>query len=95
MMDAGLIVICAFISPFKVARRLAVTNKFIEVYLDTPIQICEERDVKGIYKKARAGNLMNLSGLGSDYEIPENSEITIDTSKTSIEEAIKEIQRLI
>jgi adenylyl-sulfate kinase len=99
MMDAGLIVICAFISPFKVERRLARDlageNRFIEIYLNTPISICEERDVKGLYQKARAGNLTNLSGLGSDYEIPINPEITIDTSKISIEEAIKEIQKLI
>ena len=99
MMYAGLIVICAFISPFKVERRLARElageNRFIEVYLNTPIAICEERDVKGLYQKARAGNLNNLSGLGSDYEVPENSEITIDTSKTSIEGAINEIRKLI
>lgn len=98
MMDAGLIVICAFISPFRaerrLARELAGNNKFIEVYLDTPIQICEERDVKGLYKKARSGNLANLSGLGSDYETPENPEITIDTSRTSIEDAIRAIEKL-
>ena len=99
MMDAGLIVICAFISPFKderrLARELAGEGKFIEVYLNTPIIICEERDVKGLYKKARTGKLSNLSGIGSDYEIPENAETTIDTSITSIEEAIKQIQKLI
>ena len=99
MMDAGLIVICAFISPFKderrLARELAGVDKFIEVYLDTPMIICEERDVKGLYKKARTGKLSNLSGIGSDYEIPENAEATIDTSITSIEEAIKQIQKLI
>jgi len=99
MMDAGLIVICAFISPFKaqrrLARELAGVNRFIEIYLNTPIAICEERDVKGLYQKARSGNLTNLSGLGSDYEIPENSEITIDTSITPIAEAIKQIQKLI
>jgi len=99
MMDAGLIVICAFISPFKAERRLARglagKNRFIEVYLNTPIAICEERDVKGLYQKARAGNLTNLSGIGSDYEIPENPEIIIDTSITTIAEAIEQIQKLI
>lgn len=99
MMDAGLIVICAFISPFKVERRLARElageNRFIEVYLNTPISVCEERDVKGLYKKARAGSLNNLSGLGSDYEIPENPEITIDTSSTSVETSIQKIDELI
>lgn len=99
MMDAGLIVICAFISPFKaerrLARELAGEDRFIEVYLSTPIAICEERDVKGLYKKARDGNLKNLSGLGSDYEIPGHSEITIDTSKSSVVEAVGRIQKLI
>lgn len=99
MMDAGLIVICAFISPFKIERRLARElageNRFIEVYLNTPISICEERDVKGLYQKARAGNLTNLSGLGSDYEPPENPEIIIDTSMTSVQEAIEQIQKLV
>ena len=99
MMDAGLIVICAFISPFKVerrlARQLAGVNRFIEVYLNTPISVCEERDVKGLYQKARAGNLTNLSGLGSHYETPENPEIIIDTSKTSVQQAIEQIQKLV
>ena len=99
MMDAGLIVICAFISPFKIERRLARElageNRFIEVYLNTPLAICEERDVKGLYQKSRAGNLTNLSGIGSDYEIPENAEIIIDTSRTSIQAAIEQIQKLI
>ena len=95
MMDAGLIVICAFISPFaqerKLARGLAGKDSFVEIYLSTPISVCEERDVKGLYKKARDGNLANLSGLGSDYETPLNAEITIDTSQVSIDAAIEQI----
>jgi len=96
MMDAGLIVICAFISPFRaerrLARELAQQNRFIEIYLNTPMSVCEKRDVKGLYKKARTGNLNNLSGIGSDYESPENAEITIDTSVTSIDQAIQQIK---
>lgn len=99
MMDAGLIVICAFISPFKIERRLARElageNRFMEIYLNTPISICEERDVKGLYQKARSGNLSNLSGLGSDYEAPEHAELTIDTSKESIDQTIQKILKLI
>jgi adenylyl-sulfate kinase len=95
MMDAGLIVICAFISPFRVERRLARelagSGRFIEVYLNTPISVCEERDVKGLYQKARSGNLSNLSGMGSNYETPENPELTIDTSKTSIDKSVSKI----
>lgn len=59
------------------------------------MSICEQRYVKGLYKKVRDESLSNLSGLGNDYEVPENPEVTIDTSKTSIEDAIKEIQKLI
>lgn len=99
MLDAGLIVICAFISPFRVERRLARelagNNRFIEVYLNTPINVCEERDVKGLYQKARSGNLSNLSGMGSNYETPENPEMTIDTSQTSIDESIRKIQAVV
>jgi adenylyl-sulfate kinase len=99
MMDAGLIVICAFISPFKIERRLAreltEENRFIEVYLNTPMSVCEERDVKGLYQKARSGNLSNLSGIGSEYEPPEHAELTIDTSQESVNQAIEKILPLI
>jgi len=99
MMDAGLIVICAFISPFKaerrLARELAGERRFIEVYLNTPMSVCEKRDVKGLYQKARSGNLSNLSGIGSEYEPPEHAELTIDTSKESVDQAIEKILPLI
>jgi len=95
MMDAGLIVICAFISPFEVerqlARKLAGDKQFIEIYINTPLGVCESRDVKGLYQKARSGNLPNFSGLGSQYQIPSNPEITIDTSCTSIEQCLAQI----
>lgn len=86
MMDAGLIVMTAFISPFKrereMARQLIGEEDFIEVFVDTPIEICEERDPKGLYKKARGGKLPNFSGISSPYEIPENPDVIVSGNKT-------------
>ncbi|GAB5482961.1 MAG: sulfate adenylyltransferase subunit CysN [Parasphingorhabdus sp.] len=91
MADAGLIVLTAFISPFRAERQLVRSmlpeDEFIEVFVDTPLAVAEERDVKGLYKKARAGELKNFTGIDSDYEIPENAEMRIDTTKMSPEEA--------
>lgn len=79
MMDAGLIVITAFISPFRsernMARELIGQENFIEVFVDTPLEICEQRDPKGLYKKARAGFLKNMTGIDSPYQAPINPEI--------------------
>jgi bifunctional enzyme CysN/CysC len=91
MVDAGLIVIAAFISPFRSERRMVrdmlPVGEFIEVHVDTPLNIAEERDIKGLYKKARAGQLKNFTGIDSPYEAPENAEIRIDTTKMTPEEA--------
>lgn len=91
MADAGLIVLTAFISPFRAERQLVRSmlpeGEFIEIFVDTPLSVAEERDVKGLYKKARAGELKNFTGIDSDYEIPENAEMRIDTTKMSPEEA--------
>jgi bifunctional enzyme CysN/CysC len=91
MSDAGLIVLTAFISPFRAERKLVRSmlpdGEFIEVFVDTPLSVAEERDVKGLYKKARLGELKNFTGIDSDYEIPNNPEIRIDTTKMSAEEA--------
>jgi bifunctional enzyme CysN/CysC len=91
MADAGLIVLTAFISPFRAERQLVRSmlpkGEFIEIFVDTPLAVAEERDVKGLYKKARAGELKNFTGIDSDYEIPENAEMRIDTTKMSPEEA--------
>ena len=88
--DAGLIVLSAFISPFRADRRmvrkLVGEMEFVEVHMDTPIATCEQRDPIGLYKKARLGEIKNFTGIDSEYETPENSEITIDTSIMSIEE---------
>ncbi len=91
MTDAGLIVIAAFISPFRqdreTARELIPEGEFFEIFIDTPLAIAEERDPKGLYKKARAGQLKNFTGIDSPYEAPLNPEIRIDTSQISADEA--------
>jgi len=91
MTDAGLIVITAFISPFKVerdmVRAMLPEGEFIEIFIDTPLAEAERRDVKGLYKKARAGQLKNFTGIDSPYEVPENPEIRIDTTAMTPEAA--------
>ncbi len=91
MADAGLIVLVSFISPFRAERRLArdmlAEGEFIEVYVDTPLAEAEKRDVKGLYKKARAGELKNFTGVDSPYEPPERPEIRIDTTRVTPEAA--------
>ena len=81
MADAGLVVIVAFISPFiserNFARTIIANKEFVEVYVDTPIEICEARDPKGLYKKARSGQLKNFTGIDSEYQPPENPEVTV------------------
>jgi bifunctional enzyme CysN/CysC len=95
MVDAGLIVMTAFISPFRseraMARGLLGQGEFIEVYVATPLAVAEERDVKGLYKKARRGEIANFTGISSPYEAPERAEIVVDTSKTSAEEAADKV----
>ena len=91
MADAGLIVLSAFISPFRSERRLVremiEAGEFIEVHIDTPLAEAEARDVKGLYKKARSGELKNFTGIDSPYEAPENPEIRIDTTNLTPEQA--------
>ena len=95
MLDAGLICITSFISPFRsereMVRDLVDDDEFIEVFVDTPLEVCEQRDVKGLYAKARAGKLPNFTGISSPYESPENPEIRIDTTQTSAEEAAEQV----
>ena len=101
MADAGLIVLTAFISPFRserqMARALLPEGEFIEVFVDTPLEVAEARDVKGLYKKARRGELKNFTGIDSPYERPEAPEITIASAECSSEEAaeriVEELQR--
>ncbi|NHI00648.1 sulfate adenylyltransferase subunit CysN [Oceanimonas sp. MB9] len=99
MVDAGLIVLTAFISPFRAERRLArellEDGEFIEVHVDTPLNVAEERDVKGLYKKARRGELKNFTGIDSAYEQPENPEIRLDTTALSAGEAADAVIELL
>ncbi|MAB35198.1 MULTISPECIES: sulfate adenylyltransferase subunit CysN [Thalassospira] len=89
--DAGIITLVSFISPFKserqFARSLVEDGEFIEVFIDTPIEVCEQRDVKGLYKKAREGKIANFTGIDSPYEAPEHPEITVNTSDQTAEQA--------
>jgi bifunctional enzyme CysN/CysC len=97
MTDAGLIVITAFISPFRsereMVRQMMQPGEFIEVHIDTPLADAEARDVKGLYKKARAGELKNFTGIDSPYEPPEDPEIRVDTTRMTAQEAADEIVR--
>ena len=95
MMESGLIVMAAFISPFnkdrEEARKLISNYDFIEIYCKATLETCEARDVKGLYKRARAGEIKNYTGIDSPYEKPENPEIVIDTDQQSLEESISNI----
>lgn len=96
MMDAGLIVITAFISPFRAERELARNligeENFIEVFVDTPLAVCEQRDPKGLYKKARSGQLLNMTGISSPYEPPTQPDLVIDSTLVSTEDAVAQIK---
>lgn len=94
-LDAGVIVLTAFISPFrsdrKSARDLVGDKSFIEVHVDCPLEVCEARDVKGLYKKARAGQIKHFTGIDSPFEIPEIPDVTVDTANKSLEVCLKEL----
>ena len=95
MMEAGSIVLAAFISPFKkdrkIVRELVIEGDFVEVFCDAPLDICESRDVKGLYKKARSGKIPEFTGVSSPYENPDKPELILNTSTLSIEECLKRI----
>lgn len=99
MNDAGLIVITAFISPFRAdrdnARAIIGDGVFQEVFIDAGLDACEERDPKGLYKKARAGQLPDFTGIGSPYEAPEHPELIIDSSGQTIEHALQQLFRYV
>ncbi len=93
--DAGLIVLTAFISPYRrdrdFVRNLVEEGEFIEVYVKCPLEVCERRDVKGLYKKARQGIIKNFTGIDDPYEEPLSPEITVETDKESVEESVDKI----
>lgn len=94
-LDAGLIVLSAFISPFQadraMVRGLVKDEDFLEVFVSTPLSVCENRDPKGLYKKARSGEIKDFTGIDSPYEAPESPEISVDTSTYSIPEAASKV----
>jgi bifunctional enzyme CysN/CysC len=95
MVDAGIVVLTSFISPFRaerdMARRLFKDGEFVEIHVDTSIEAAEKRDVKGLYAKARRGELPNFTGVSSPYESPENAEIRLNSGEDSIEACVQQI----
>ncbi|MBU2938051.1 adenylyl-sulfate kinase [Lacinutrix sp. C3R15] len=99
MVDAGLVTLAAFVSPYRKDREniksIVKDANFIEVYINTSVEECERRDVKGLYKKARAGEIKNMTGISAPYEAPENPDIEIKTEEKTVEEAVKDIMAYI
>ncbi len=94
-LDSGVVVLTAFISPFKEdrqqARELVGVANFIEVFVDTPLEICEQRDVKGLYAKARAGKIPNFTGIDSPFEAPDTPDVHIETAGKTVEQSLNEL----
>jgi adenylylsulfate kinase len=92
MLDAGVVVLSAFISPFQSdrdqVRQIIGNDAYVEVFVDAPIELCEQRDVKGLYKKARAGEVRNFTGIDSPYEKPQHPDVVIKTGSLSVEESV-------
>ena len=99
MVDAGLLVLSAFISPYRNQRELVKSFipacKFIEVHIATPLEVCEQRDVKGLYKKARAGQISHFTGISDPYEAPEAADLVLDTSVTSLQDSVQQLLELL
>lgn len=97
--NCGVVTIAAFISPTEQIRQMAADiigkDDFFEIYVNTPLEVCEERDVKGLYKKARQGEIKNFTGISAPFEAPLNPAITIDTSACSLEESINLLKKII
>ncbi len=95
LVDAGLIALTAFISPFRadrdLVRSLFTGNEFIEIYVHAPLDVCEQRDPKGLYKKARAGEIKNFTGIDSRYEEPVSPELVVNTAQHSLEECARQV----
>jgi len=99
MVDAGLLVLSAFISPYRSQRELVKSlippGKFIEVHIATPLEVCEQRDVKGLYKKARAGQISHFTGISDPYEAPQAADLVLDTSVTSLQDSVQQLLGLL
>ncbi len=98
-LDAGMIVLSAFISPFRADRQqvkeIVGAHNFVEVFADCPLEICEQRDVKGLYKKARAGEVKNFTGIDSPYEAPLQADINIPTHQWPVDKSVNELLKLV
>ena len=99
LINTGMITICSFISPTEEIRHMAKSiigeNDFIEIFLNTPLEVCEQRDTKGLYKKARAGEIKDFTGISSPFEAPEHPDLEIDTSVTPIKDSVELIFNII
>ena len=99
MNQAGIVVLAAFISPFQedreMIRSIIGSDRFVEVYVSTPIEVCMKRDPKGLYEKAKSGLIQDFTGVNSPYETPVNPTITMDSSKTSIEDLTEELVQIV
>jgi adenylylsulfate kinase len=95
--EHGVTVIASFVSPYREARNAVrgMTRSFIEVWVSTPVEVCEARDVKGLYAKARRGEISNFTGISDPYEAPERAELVIDTTKTSVDDAVAQVLGLV
>jgi adenylyl-sulfate kinase len=98
-LDAGVILLSAFISPFRAdreqVRNIVGADNYVEVFVDAPLDVCEQRDVKGLYRKARAGEVKNFTGISSPYETPLDPAVTIPTDKMSVEESLALLMRTV
>jgi adenylylsulfate kinase len=99
MLDAGIVVLSAFISPFEADRQqvrsIVGAGNYLEVFVNTPIEVCEQRDVKGLYKKARAGEVKNFTGIDSPYEEPKHPDVAILTHTMSVEESVRKLLEVV
>ena len=99
LLDAGVVVLSAFISPFQADRQqvkeIVGSKNYIEVFVDAPLELCEQRDVKGLYRKARAGEVKNFTGIDSPYEAPANADVVLNTGELSVEESIAKLMNLV
>lgn len=99
MVDAGLLVLSAFISPYRSQRELVKSlvpsGKFLEIHIATPLEVCEQRDVKGLYKKARAGEISQFTGISDPYEAPLAADLVLNTAESSLEQSVEQLLALL
>ena len=99
MLDAGLLVLCAFVSPYQAdrdqVRSLVGKQDFIEIFVETPLSVCEERDVKGLYARARAGEIASFTGISSPYELPKKPDLVVNTHTSNIKTCVQQVLQLL